>query len=239
MYDSHALAALGLAPTALFDGFPYLVTRVVPTMYHLIVLPDDIDAVQLLEIARGQADANQLPTCLVLAPDAGVSVEAVGKEYSDTPPRGGVVVTARLRPCQPFTERASLARRRQALDRFIDQVAPKKGYLLGDLTKGGRPATLEEAVMLTGTQPNGVPRGLERCRRCEEWQGRCLDPSPQFARQVMEVHCHCANNNRCAACGQLLHTRKLNANHYEEADGGIWHTPGFSGFAHTCATGAL
>jgi hypothetical protein len=233
MQDSHALASLGFRPTTLFEGFPYLVTRVVQTMYHVIVLPDDID-VPLVEVARLQARANALPTCLVCAADSAVYIGADRCEHQGEPPRGGVIVTGRLRPCRVFTETASLVSRRSALDRFIDQVTPRKEYMFGDLTKGGQPATLEETVMLAGTQANGVPRGLARCPQCGEWRGRCLDPSPQFAGQVMEVHCRCANNNRCAACGGLLHTRKLNANQYREADGQIWHTPGFSAFGHRC-----
>jgi hypothetical protein len=54
----------------------------------------------------------------------------------------------------------------------------------------------------------------------------------------MDVHCRCANDNRCAACGDLLHESKLNANTYNEVDGQIWHTPGFSGFGHVCAEAA-
>lgn len=238
MQDSHALATLGFRPTTLFEGFPYLVTRVVPTMYHIIVLPDDLSADRLVEIARLQASANALPTCLVSAPDSALYIATDGRESNGEPPRGGVVVTGRLEPCQVFAATPSLVARRLALDRFIEQATPKTGYMFGDLTKGGRPATLEETVMLAGRQPNGVPRGLARCGRCSEWRGRCLDPSPQFAGHVMEVHCRCANDNRCAACGDLLHARKLNANAYNEADGHIWHTPGFSAFGHVCRDGA-
>lgn len=108
--------------------------------------------------------------------------------------------------------------------------------MFGDLTKGGRQATLEETVLLGGTQPNGVLRGLARCARCAEWQGRCLDPSPRFAGQVMEVHCPCANDNHCAACNALLNERKLNANYYDESDGQIWHVPAFSAFNHLCSS---
>jgi len=54
----------------------------------------------------------------------------------------------------------------------------------------------------------------------------------------MDVHCRCANDNRCAACGDLLHERKLNANTYNEADGHVWHTPGFAGLGHVCAEAA-
>ena len=49
-----------------FDGFPYLVTRVVPTMYHVILLPDDLGTEALIAITRHQAHSNQLPACLVL-----------------------------------------------------------------------------------------------------------------------------------------------------------------------------
>jgi hypothetical protein len=59
----------------------------------------------------------------------------------------------------------------------------------------------------------------------------------------MAVHCRCANDNRCAACGGLLYKRKLNANYYNPCDGRIWHVPGFSGLGHRCpvtpAAGAL
>jgi hypothetical protein len=236
MQDGHALTVLGLAPTTLFDGFPYLVTRVVPAMYHIIVLPDDLGVAHLIEVARRQARANALPTCLVRAAGSALYVGADGREFLGLPPRGGLIVTDHLRLCQPFPETESLVGRRSALDRFIQRNCRKTGYMFGDLTKGRRPATLEETVRLEGVQANGMPRGLTRCSHCDELAGRCLDPSPKYARYVIDVHCRCANDNRCARCGELLHKRKLNANEYNEADGQIWHTPGFSGFRHVCAT---
>lgn len=235
MLDSHALAALGVWPTTLFEGFPYLVTRIVPAMYHIIVLPDDLGAGDLLDIARRQVQANALPTCLARAADSAIFIAPGGREDRAEPPRGGIIVTDRLRPCRSFPATGTLTARRSALARHVAAVTPRSGYVVGDLTKGGRPATLEETVVLAGRQPNGVPRGLVRCGRCAEWRGRCLDPSPELAGQVMDVHCRCANDNRCAACGGLLHTRKLNANTYNEVDGQVWHTPGFSGLAHACA----
>jgi hypothetical protein len=115
---------------------------------------------------------------------------------------------------------------------------PRDGYSFGDLTKGGHAASADELARLAGAGPDGVPRGLERCPACGEWRGTCLDPSPRFAGQVMTVHCRCANDNRCAACGLLLYERKLNANYYNPRDGRIWHVPGFSGLGHRCP-GAL
>jgi hypothetical protein len=106
--------------------------------------------------------------------------------------------------------------------------------MFGDLTKGGRDATADEVGRLAGAGPEGRPRGLERCPTCEEWRGRCLDPSPTFVCKVMTVHCGCQNDNRCAACGGFLYERKLNANYYNARDGQIWHVPGFCGFRHRC-----
>src|SRR5262249_43407383 len=147
---------------------------------------------------------------------------------------GGLVIVDRLRPCRRLPETESLVSRRSALDRFMEQGPPRKGYMLGDLTCGSRPATLEETVVLAGAQANGVPRGLARCNDCGEWRGRC--PDARVVDHVIDVHCRCANDNRCAACGKLLHTRKLNANEYNEVGRRILHTPGFCGLSHVCAT---
>ena len=55
-----------LYPTlSLFEGFPYLVTRVVPAMYHLILLPAAASELELVLLARTQWRANRLETCLV------------------------------------------------------------------------------------------------------------------------------------------------------------------------------
>jgi hypothetical protein len=232
--DSHALVAPHLWPTRLFDSFPYLVTRVVPAMYHHIVLPDELDQPDLIDIARSQARANVLETCLALSADSAIFIAADGHEYKGKAPRGGLVLVDRLRPCRSFAETKSLRSRRSALERFIQQGPPRKGYMLGDLTCGSRPATLEETVTLAGAQENGIPRGLVRCNDCGEWRGRCL--YVRVADHMIDVHCRCANDNRCAACGKLLHTRKLNANEFNEADRRIWHTPGFCGLSHVCAT---
>jgi hypothetical protein len=166
MHDSHALATLGVRPTHFFEGFPYLVTRVVPAMYHVIVLPDDLGAEDLVDITRRQARANVLPTGLVRAADPALYVALDGREYFAEPPRGGVIVTGRLHPSRPFAETQALRARRSALARHIEAVTPRGGYVFGDLTKGGRPATLEETVLLAGRQPNGIPRGLILCARC-------------------------------------------------------------------------
>ncbi len=88
--------------------------------------------------------------------------------------------------------------------------------------------------MLAGFQRNGVPVGLECCQGCGEWWGECLDPSHEFEGMVMQVHCSCENDNRCARCGLQLNERRLNANYFNEGDRQIWHVPGFCGLSHQC-----
>lgn len=220
-----------------FDGFPYLVTRVVPTLYHVILLPADLPEAALREAARAQWRANRLDTGLVLGENTAVYIAAAdGTSAVGPPPRGGILVAGKLQPVAAFAS-SELDPRHRRLAAVIAERCPRGGTLFGDLSKGGREATADEVGRLAGAGPEGVPRGLDRCPTCGDWRGRCLDPSPQFLGMVMPVHCRCANDSRCAACGQLLHDRKLNANYYEPADGSIWHVPGFSAFGHRCPQG--
>jgi hypothetical protein len=67
-----------------FKGFPYVVTVVVRGVYHLILLPADRTARDLLEVARWQVAANKLPSCLVLAANSCIYLKPDGGEiHSD------------------------------------------------------------------------------------------------------------------------------------------------------------
>ena len=154
---------------------------------------------------------------------------------SHQPPRGGFLCTGRLAAgLRGDPESADLRARTARLNAMLD-AQPTQGAFFGDLTKGGRPATPDELRSLRGFPPDGTPRGLQRCRRCGDWAGTCLDASEVFAGLVMTVHCRCDNHNRCARCGDLLAERRLNANFYDPGDRSIWHVPGFEAFGHQCA----
>jgi hypothetical protein len=219
----------------LFEGFPYLVTRVVPAMYHVILVPADASELELVLLARMQWRANRLETCLVTGVDRAWFISADGRdELAQTPPRGGTLVTGLLKSSRLWADTAELQARQCHLDAIAEAHRRKGGYIFGDLTKGGRDATADDVGRLAGTGLEGRPRGLARCPTCGDWRGRCLDPSPNFVCKVMTVHCRCQNDNRCVACGGFLDQRKLNANYYNPRDGQIWHVPGFSGFKHRC-----
>jgi hypothetical protein len=157
-----------------------------------------------------------------------------GATDSSSPPRGGIPVTGRLRPPTRLPATAELRERLHHLAAWTGTQTPRKQAVMGDLTKGSREASAADFAELSGLSQEGVPRGLVRCPRCAEWRGRCLDPAPERASLVVDASCRCQNDNRCAACGQLLYELKLNANYYEPADGQIWHVPGFCGFGHKC-----
>ena len=221
---------------SVFDGYPYLVTRVVPATYHMTLLPGDVGELELAGIARTQWRANRLDVCLVIGPRRALYISADGVDrLLRTPPRGGIPIAGKLKPPSSWPDTADLQARQRRLASFIESSTPKGDYgMFGDLTKGGREASADDVARLAGSGPEGVPRGLERCATCSELRGICLDPSPEFFCKVVTVHCRCQNDNRCAACGQLLYKRKLNANYYKPSDGKIWHVPGFSGLYHRC-----
>ncbi len=185
----------------IFEGFPYLVTRLVPGFYHIALVPGSWPRDRLEAFARQQVAANRLQTCLALETGVGIYFEPDGRVSRPLqPPVTGLSISGRLHLAVAVPPSAELAARAEQLARF-EAAQPRTGYyLLGDVTKGGRCATPEEVLALAGTQAEGVPQGLARCPVCREWRGSCLDPSPQFQGSIMTVWCQCDNDNRCARC---------------------------------------
>jgi len=218
------------------DGFPYLVTRVVPALYHIILLRTGLSDSELRAVARKQVLANRLETCLVPADDHAIYFDTEGNSRdTNTPPAGGSIVTGQLLPPGDLPDPEELRVRHDRLEVFA-AASRTRGYMVGDLTKGGRPATGEELRRLAGVEADGRPVGLQPCAGCGGYRGTCLDPSENFRRQVMTVHCACENHNRCARCHEHLSEHRLNANYYDPADRQIWHVPGFCGLSHRCGS---
>jgi hypothetical protein len=227
-------------PLPRFDGFPYISTRVVPALYHIILLPAGVGEAELVRLTEQQTLANQLSSCLVVASDRAIYCESDGRTVvSNEPPWGGKTIAEGLVPAVDCDDGSEDFRARQdRLADMIDHARRANVHILGDVTKGGRAATEQEREALTGVLPDGRPRGLSHCLDCGDWKGVCLDSSAQFAGQVMTVHCYCDNRNHCARCGEQLFERRLNANFYNPRDRSIWHVPGFCGLSHRCGAEA-
>jgi hypothetical protein len=225
--------------TQVFDRFPYLVVRLAPAVYLIRLVPSGESREELVALARRQAMANRLSTCLALGLRDGVFCEPDGSvEGRNLIPRGGFQMTGTLPFPREVARHAELPGREARLEAYIRQRHPGSGTVVGDLGKGGRPATAVEAERLSGVRDGGVPRGLARCPACGEWRGECLDTHAAGGPWLVHVDCRCANETRCAACGELLCDRALNRNYYEETTGRVVHVAGFAGLGHRCAVPA-
>jgi hypothetical protein len=218
----------------LFDGFPYLSTRLVPAAYHLTLLPESWRRERLVDALVLQVAANQFQTALVLGPSDALYLSPGGSpEPSSFVPRSTIVLHGLLRPALPFDE-AELGDRPERLVAFRVTTNGDQQFLFGDLHKGGRPATRDEHLRLRGIGRDGARRGLTRCERCGEWHGTCLDRVPGAPVLIVPVHCACDNVTRCARCLEPLRERRLNGNEYRERDRGVWHWPAFMASEHRC-----
>ncbi|MDH3458134.1 MAG: hypothetical protein OER90_14940 [Gemmatimonadota bacterium] len=220
-----------------FDGYPYLVTYLVPAFYHIILLPAHWCLERLERLTSHQAALNRLRTCLVLAPDNATyysdddgSVTCTGSPQ----PMASLWVAFKLVPFERFRETDELAARRTRLDAFLEGLK-MEGCIMGDLKRGGRRATPSDLLRLSGYHDSGIPPGLSPCPVCDEYCGETFHPNPDFRGWIIPVHCRCAAWNRCAGCGDLFSERKLNGNYFDPADGKVWQVPAFRALSHTCA----
>lgn len=238
MQISHPTEARPYAESLpVYDDFPYLLTRLAPTLYHVIPLLDAFDESSLKSIARYQTQCNHLETWLVLAENRCISFGMTGGEaVTSDPPRGDSLIAGRLRPSRGLAQGSWWTEKSRRLQEYANQQEPLRNglYTIGDLTKGGRQASEAERRIFEGTTSEGIPVGLSRCASCAEWKGRCLDLNPEIGSLMVTVSCRCENENRCASCLGLLAPRKLNANYYSHADRRILHMPAFSACHHRC-----
>src|SRR5713101_1744829 len=151
-------------------GPPYLVVELVAALYHLTVLPADLPEDDLNAIARAQVRANRLDACLVLGERRVLAIDAEGVERRETevPFRlfghwMSAAVTGRLKTASPLPATDDLLRRQTSLEAAIKEyparraevlrqrgMVPPADFVVGDLTKGGRPATPAEFAALSG-----------------------------------------------------------------------------------------
>ena len=221
-----------------FGGYPYLVTRIGHSaLRHMAILPADWPRERLLDLARRQAQANRLETCLCLAPSDAVFFSLDGEAADSMIIPTGIAVVERLALAELIPRTPEVAARRADLDAYEERSNPG-GYLVGDGLEGGLPATPADIDRLSRQGADGIPGGLTRCTTCRSCSGDYLalegegdgDPTPR----VIHVFCRCDNHNRCAGCGQALADWRLSAYHYDEVDRCVWYLAAYSAFSHRC-----
>jgi len=219
----------------LFDGFPFFVTRIVPGLHNIILLPIDMDVASLIEFSEHQAHSNDLEACLVLSNKrVHWFIPEGGKSYAHQSPWGGVLITGGLKTCKVFYPSPELEERAKRLEELVKEYRQRGGFIRGDSNHGGRPASEQELDSLSGEGLDVAPKGLDKCPTCGGWKGDCLGTFERYKTSVLPVHCQCDNHNRCARCGDPLHEHKLNSNIFEPSDGQIRYVPGFACFGHVC-----
>lgn len=223
----------------LFNGYPYLVTRIGHSaLRHVALLAADRTTDELRALARRQVLANRLDTCLVLGPDRCIYFSPDGPQLpSELPPSGGLLLPDRLRLAEAPPSSPELEQRRAAL-RAVIEARKASGYVVGDGLEGGRPATPDDVARLRGRDEAGLPRGLVRCPGCGQLRGECLDSPGGRAggarTEVLTVRCRCDNHNRCARCGDPLAEWRLSAYHYDERHGKTCYLAAYCAFSHRC-----
>lgn len=218
----------------LFDGYPYLVTRVVPAVCHIMLLPDDWSRDQLIDALWRQVAANQMDTALVLSEELALYLTPGGAITEGSAPRSQIVIAGQLLTAMPLTP-GQVGHRAVRLAALTERSRARGGFVHGDRGKGGHKGTTGELARLSGPGAGVGGCGLARCATCHEWRGQCLDSTPGHAPDwVVPVHCRCDNVTCCARCGEPFGERRVGGNHLDEADGRIWHSPGFMALGHKC-----
>jgi hypothetical protein len=219
-----------------FHGYPYLHSLLSAGVLNLTVLPSEMSDEMLIELARAQVIANQLPACLVLGPDRVVYVDVTGGLKPGTAALAPwALSTGVLQPPIAFDETEDLRSRREWAERFVAWIQGQFGRGYGNPSRGAVEPSPEQVEALTGFNEDGSPRGLTRCPSCGDLKGLCLDQGQFLSDGLIAVHCRCDNHNRCARCGQQLHERRLNANYYSARLGIVLHVPGICAQDHVCA----
>ena len=86
----------------------------------------------------------------------------------------------------------------------------------------------------------GVPKGCSRCAKCQEYRGFYAKKEQHAMGNLngrsgaCTIYCSCANQNKCARCGQPLAERKLRAHYYDEDNHRIPYMSGLHALGHRC-----
>ena len=214
----------------LFEGYPYLVSRIGRSaLRHIALVPADWPRERIVATAQAQAEANRFETVACFGPEDAVYVAFDGARTWEGPTPTGTYVIERLRLPEALPETTELTARRARLQAF-DRAKRTGRYFVGDGTDRGELASGEDRARLSGRGPDGLPTGLRRCPRCRKAAGDYL----RGGLELVRIYCACENHNRCARCLTPLAGRRLSAWFWDDEDGHAWHLAAYAAFSHRC-----
>jgi hypothetical protein len=216
--------------TPRYDGYPFLETKIEGPLHHYILLPEEWTFDQLLLFARAQEAANRLSSCLVLSESRCLYIERQ-RFWEDTfLPYAEIAVYDKLQPAIPIEVPEH---RRRHLRAYNERWNPG-GFLLGEISHGGRPAKKEDIEDLSDLSSDGTPCSVWTCDECGEWKGETLY-TMERGTFVVPVNCDCDNVHVCAACSRPLADAKVRGNRFDAETLTATYWAGFIALGHRCA----
>ena len=206
-----------------FSGFPYIWTRIVPSLYHIIVVPK-LSEPQLRDIAIRQALANHLPTCLVLGDKACYYFDRTdGREnWALSFPAAATSSTAR---CNLASRSSQMQTSQGASASWSTTRKPRIPAATWSQRQIRDPRQTVNAFDSGGGGWTVFKGASPDVLSVRNGGGMSLPPIPGSAARLSGVYCLCENDNLCAACGKRLYERKLNAAFFNPRDRKIWNVP--------------
>jgi hypothetical protein len=148
--DGADARSIDLELLPVFDGYPYLVSRIGHTpLRHIALVPGDWPRERIVALARAQASANRFGTVACFAFDDVVYVTPEGSTYPSDILPAGLPVIDRLRLAEEFPVTPELTTRHALLEAFSEQHRGD-GYLIGDGLEARRPAIYPRQAAGTG-----------------------------------------------------------------------------------------
>jgi len=218
-----------------FGSFPYLSTRIFPSLYNINLYPSELSEPDLVEIALKQVDANKLPACLVFSWNRGLWFDGLGSENMNALiPKGGMILNGRLKAPEVVSANQSLIERSQLLDVFSLRSLRSGGYLVGDPSNCLRDLTQDD-MSIGELRSNIIPKSISCCEICGDLKGECLYPESEFyINKVWKLTCRCENDNKCVACGETLFHHKLDTCYFDRGESSVLHVAGYLALEHIC-----
>ena len=218
-----------------FDGTPYLATRIEPELFHILLLPRGWPLYSQLNVAFRQAEANRLPTYFLLTPDSCLWLRTDGSVLpARAEPRELAVAVGKLDAVRTSCRADADLRERTERLREYAWTAGRADDLVRSGSAGAGRLRRRRPRRWPGRAERGCRRASSGARSAASGGARASTAGLSVEPLVLPVCCLCENDNECAWCGEPLFERRLQCNWYDEEEGALHYVPGFHALDHVC-----